>query len=153
MEAKQMKRHIKFAFVYAIIAMVCGVFYREFTKAYSFNGITALSKLHTHLFLLGMVMFLLVALFDAKFGLQKHKLYLPFIIIYNCGVGIMCIMLAVRGIFDVVGGQAPDGAIAGVAGIGHMLVAAGFVLFFIILLLCVRKHEERKDSVSNDTDK
>lgn len=78
-----MKRHIKFAFVYAILAMICGVFYREFTKAYEFTGVTALGKLHTHLFVLGMVMFLLFALFDAKFDLQKHKLYLPFMIIYN----------------------------------------------------------------------
>ena len=66
-----MKRHIKFALIYAILAMVFGVFYREFTKAYDFIGDTALSKIHTHLFLLGMVMFLLVALFDDKLHLCK----------------------------------------------------------------------------------
>ena len=66
-----MKRHIKFALAYAIVAMVCGVFYREFTKAYDFTGITALGKLHTHLFLLGMFVFLLFALFDAKLKLQQ----------------------------------------------------------------------------------
>ena len=125
-----MKRHIKFAFVYAILAMICGVFYREFAKAYDFTGVTALGKLHTHLFVLGMVMFLLFALFDAKFDLQKHKLYLPFMIIYNAGVGIMCVMLAVRGVFDVIGGTFSDGAISGVAGLGHILVAAGIILFF-----------------------
>lgn len=91
-----MKRHVKFALVYAVLAMVCGVFYREFTKAYDFTGDTALGKLHTHLFILGMVVFLLFAIFDGKFNLQKHRLYLPFIIIYNAGVGLMCIMLAVR---------------------------------------------------------
>ena len=40
-----MKRHVKFALVYAVLAMVCGVFYREFTKAYYFTGDTALGKL------------------------------------------------------------------------------------------------------------
>ena len=73
-----MKRHIQFALVYAVLAMVCGVFYREFTKAMGFTGVTALGKLHVHLFMLGMVVFLLVALFDEKLGLQKHKLYIPF---------------------------------------------------------------------------
>lgn len=140
-----MKRHIKFAFVYAILAMICGVFYREFTKAYDFTGVTALGKLHTHLFVLGMVMFLLFALFDAKFDLQKHKLYLPFMIIYNAGVGIMCVMLAVRGVFDVIGGTFSDGAISGIAGLGHILVAAGVILFFCMLLLSLRAKENNKD--------
>lgn len=138
-----MKRHIKFAFVYAILAMICGVFYREFTKAYDFTGVTALGKLHTHLFVLGMVMFLLFALFDAKFDLQKHKLYLPFMIIYNAGVGIMCVMLAVRGVFDVIGGTFSDGAISGVAGLGHILVAAGIILFFCMLLLSLRSQDKK----------
>ena len=140
-----MKRHIKFAFVYAILAMICGVFYREFTKAYDFTGVTALGKLHTHLFVLGMVMFLLFALFDAKFDLQKHKLYRPFMIIYNAGVGIMCVMLAVRGVFDVIGGTFSDGAISGIAGLGHILVAAGVILFFCMLLLSLRAKENNKD--------
>ena len=138
-----MKRHIKFAFVYAILAMICGVFYREFTKAYDFTGVTALGKLHTHLFVLGMVMFLLFALFDAKFDLQKHKLYLPFMIIYNAGVGIMCVMLAVRGVFDLIGGTFSDGAISGIAGLGHILVAAGVILFFCMLLLSLRSQDKK----------
>lgn len=138
-----MKRHIKFALVYAILAMICGVFYREFTKAYDFTGVTALGKLHTHLFVLGMVMFLLFALFDAKFDLQKHKLYLPFMIIYNAGVGIMCVMLAVRGLFDVIGGTFSDGAISGIAGLGHILVAAGVILFFCMLLLSLRSQDKK----------
>ena len=61
-----MKKHVIVAFAYAVAAMACGVFYREFTKFNDFTGMTSLGKVHTHLFLLGMVMFLLVALFDAK---------------------------------------------------------------------------------------
>lgn len=137
-----MKRHVKFALVYAVLAMVCGVFYREFTKAYDFTGDTALGKLHTHLFILGMVVFLLFAIFDGKFNLQKHRLYLPFIIIYNAGVGLMCIMLAVRGICEVTGTDVSDGAISGVAGLGHILVAAGIILFFRMLLLTIKANEK-----------
>lgn len=137
-----MKRHIKFALIYAILAMVFGVFYREFTKAYDFIGDTALSKIHTHLFLLGMVMFLLVALFDDKLHLQNHKLYLPFIIIYNIGVGILSIMLTVRGVFDVLNKPAPNGVIAGISGIGHILIAVGLILFFCMLLLLLRANKK-----------
>lgn len=142
MRGTEMKRHIKFALVYAVLAMVCGVFYREFTKAYDFTGDTALGKLHTHLFILGMVVFLLFAIFDGKFNLQKHRLYLPFIIIYNAGVGLMCIMIAVRGICEVTGADVSDGAISGVAGLGHILVAAGIILFFCMLLLTIKANEK-----------
>lgn len=140
-----MKRHIKFALVYAVLAMVCGVFYREFTKAMGFTGVTALGKLHVHLFTLGMVVFLLVALFDEKLGLKKHKLYIPLMATYNAGISIMCIMLLVRGIFEVVGGEAPNGAISGIAGIGHIFIAVGIVLFFCMLLLSLCKSENGSD--------
>ena len=143
-----MKRHIKFALVYAVLAMACGVFYREFTKAYAFTGDTALGKVHTHLFLLGMVVFLLFALFDAKLDLRHSKLYLPFMIVYNAGVGVMSVMLIVRGVFDVTGGMSAgaDGAVSGVAGLGHILVGAGIVLFFVMLLLSLRKGKQGADA-------
>ena len=143
-----MKRHIKFALVYAVLAMACGVFYREFTQAYAFTGDTALGKVHTHLFLLGMVVFLLFALFDAKLDLRHSILYLPFMIVYNAGVGVMSVMLIVRGVFDVTGGMSAgaDGAVSGVAGLGHILVGAGIVLFFVMLLLSLRKGKQGADA-------
>ena len=143
-----MKRHIKFALVYAVLAMACGVFYREFTKAYAVTGDTALGKVHTHLFLLGTVVFLLFALFDAKLDLRHSKLYLPFMIVYNAGVGVMSVMLIVRGVFDVTDGMSAgaDGAVSGVAGLGHILVGAGIVLFFVMLLLSLRKGKQGADA-------
>ena len=60
-----MKKYLNLSLIYAIAAMVGGVFYREFTKFNGYTGVTALGKVHTHLFLLGMVLFLLVALFAA----------------------------------------------------------------------------------------
>lgn len=136
-----MKRHIKIALVYAVLAMVCGVFYREFTKAYDFAGVTSLGKVHTHLFMLGMTVFLLFALFDAKLNLQKSKLYLPFLIIYNAGVGLAGIMMIVRGVLQVTAASlsaGANGAVSGVSGIGHVLTAAGIILFFCMLLFALR---------------
>lgn len=150
-----MKRHIKVALVYAVAAMVCGVFYREFTKAYEFTGVTALGKVHTHLFMLGMTVFLLFALFDAKLNLQKSKLYLPFMIIYNTGIGIASALMIARGVTQVVAadlGAGADGALSGIAGLGHILTAAGLVLFFCMLLLALRT-EKTKPEKQADSDK
>lgn len=150
-----MKKHIKAALVYAVAAMVCGVFYREFTKAYEFTGVTALGKVHTHLFMLGMTVFLLFALFDAKLNLQKSKLYLPFMIIYNTGIGIASALMIARGVTQVVAadlGAGADGALSGIAGLGHILTAAGLILFFCMLLLALRT-EKTKAEKQADSDK
>ena len=56
------KRYANMAFLYAIAAMVFGVFYREFTKFSGFSGRTSLAFLHTHYFMLGMFFFLALML-------------------------------------------------------------------------------------------
>ena len=62
------KRYANFAFIYAIAAMAFGVFYREFTKFNGFTAKTALSVVHTHYFLLGVVFFLLLLLLEKNFS-------------------------------------------------------------------------------------
>ena len=57
-----MKRYIHTALLYAVLAMAGEVFYREFTRFTGYTGKTALSVVHTHYFLLGMVFFLLLLL-------------------------------------------------------------------------------------------
>lgn len=145
-----MKRHVVIAFVYAVAAMACGVFYREFTKFSDFTGVTTLGKVHTHLFMLGMVVFLLVALFDAKLSLRQSKLYKPFVIVYNIGVPLASVMMLVRGVLQVAGvtvSAGADGAVAGISGVGHVVTAAGIVLFFVMLLGALKeKKAERSDA-------
>lgn len=70
-----MKKYLNIALAYAIAAMVGGVFYREFTKYSGFTGVTALGKVHAHLFLLGMLVFLVVALYGAHNDLDKIKTF------------------------------------------------------------------------------
>lgn len=148
-----MKRHIKIALVYAVLAMVCGVFYREFTKAYEFTGVTSLGKVHTHLFMLGMVVFLLFALFDAKLNLQRSRLYLPFLIVYNAGVGIASALMIARGVTQVIAaelGAGANGALSGIAGLGHILTAAGLILFFCMLLFALRPEKSKAEKQADD---
>lgn len=150
-----MRRHCIFAFAYAIAAMACGVFYREFTKFNDFTGVTALGKVHTHLFMLGMAVFLFVALFDAKLGLRGQKLYKPFLILYNIGVPLASVMMLVLGVLQVAGtalSSGADAAISGVAGIGHVLAAAGLVLFFCMLLRGAKAADARSAPASGSSD-
>lgn len=68
-----MKRYMNMALVYAILAMVGGVFYREFTKFNGFTGRTTLGVVHTHYFLLGMVFFLLLLLLERTLPSPEPK--------------------------------------------------------------------------------
>lgn len=131
-----MKKYINIAFIYAIAAMVGGVFYREFTKFLGFTGVTALGKVHVHFFALGMIMFLLVALFVERMELAGLKTLRAFMWTYNIGVSLAGIMLVVRGVTQVLGLALSSGAsasISGIAGIAHVLVGTGLVLLFVSL--------------------
>ncbi|WP_330398487.1 DUF2871 family protein [Mogibacterium pumilum] len=68
-----MKRYMNSALAYAILAMIGGVFYREFTKYHGFSGKTYLSVVHTHYFLLGMVFFILLLLLEKNFAFTTAK--------------------------------------------------------------------------------
>ena len=119
-----MKKYLNIALAYAIAAMTGGVFYREFTKYSGFTGVTALGKVHDHLFLLGMLVFLVVALYGTHNDLTKLKTFRVFLWTYNIGVPLTAVMLAVRGVAQVKGmavSAAANASISGIAGIGHIL--------------------------------
>lgn len=141
-----MKKCLNITFIYAIAAMAGGVFYREFTKFNGFEGTTVLGKLHTHLFLLGMMMFLITALFSAHFKqLHEKKTFKAFMCIYNIGVPLTTVMMAVRGVTEVLGtelSKGANGAISGIAGIGHIITGTGIVLLLISLKMCAKSVAE-----------
>ncbi|MCI2058227.1 MAG: DUF2871 domain-containing protein [Oscillibacter sp.] len=131
-----MKKYLNFSLGYAVAAMAGGVFYREFTKWNGFTGVTALGKVHTHLFALGMMVFLFVALFAAHADLKAQKTFRLFLCLYNIGLPLTAAMLIVRGIPQVLGVSLSAGAsaaVSGIAGIGHILVGTGLVLLLVSL--------------------
>lgn len=137
-----MKKYINISFIYAIAAIACGVFYREFTKFTGFSGRTTLAFMHLHLFVLGTVMFLLVALFAKQTGLTDQRSFRTFMVLYNIGLPLMAIMFLVRGIFQVLGTALTSGAsaaISGVAGITHTALTAALIFFFIGLHKCAEQ--------------
>lgn len=131
-----MKKYLNYSLAYAIAAMAGGVFYREFTKFNGYSGITALGKVHTHLFLLGMLVFLVVTLYGANYDLPKLKLFRWFMWVYNIGVPLTAVMLLVRGVTQVLGtnlSKAASASISAIAGIGHILTGVGLVLLLLSL--------------------
>ena len=131
------KRYINMALVYAIIAMIFGVFYREFTKFSHYTGQTNLSVMHTHYFLLGMFFFLALLLAEKVFSFSDQKTG-KLLITYQIGLNITGLGFLFRGLTQVWGTELSkglDASISGIAGIGHILVGVSMVL----LLLKIKK--------------
>ena len=128
-----LKRYMNLALLYAILAMVSGVFYREFTKFNGFTSKTTLGVVHTHYFLLGMVFFLLLLLLEKNFSFTEVKTGRT-LVIYQVGLNLTAVTLVVRGVTQVLGIVLSSGmsaAISGIAGIGHILLGTSLVLLLI----------------------
>lgn len=130
------KRYCNTAILYAILAMVGGVFYREFTKWNGFTGRTALAAVHTHYFLLGTIFFLLLMLLEKGFAFSGPRTG-RVLAVYHAGLNLTVVMQLVRGVVQVLGlapARGADAAISGIAGIGHILLGVALV----VLLLQIR---------------
>lgn len=128
-----MKRYINIAIIYAILAMIGGVFYREFTKFNEFTHRTALSFIHTHYFMLGMFFFLILFLLEKNFAFTRTKTK-RILICYHVGLNLTVLMLLIRGIIQVLGTNVSSGlnaTLSGLAGIGHIILGVSLVLVLL----------------------
>ncbi|MFE0024462.1 DUF2871 domain-containing protein [Amycolatopsis sp. NPDC059021] len=118
---------------YTALGLLAGLYYRELTKANDFTGDTQLSVVHTHLLALGTLFFLIVVGLEKLFTLSAHrKLFAWFFWLYNVGTLWTVAFLVVHGTLTVLGKNS-GAAIAGMAGLGHILLSAGLVVFLILL--------------------
>lgn len=132
------KRYLNTAILYAILAMIFGVFYREFTKFNHFTGKTNLSVMHTHYFLLGMFFFLFLMLLEQNFGFSSQPNTGKLLVTYQLGLNITALGFLMRGLTQVWGtvlSRTMDASISGIAGIGHILMGVSLIL----LLLKIKK--------------
>ncbi len=138
-----MKRIMKTSLIYAIIAMLCGVIYREGSRFLELTEPNTWSLTHTHFFVLGMFFFLIVLLLEKEFSLTKDKKFKAFYIVYNIGLILTGIMLWIRGIADIVEDFyiKYDKMISGISGIGHILLGIGIILLFTILTKKVKEEK------------
>ncbi len=122
------------SFMYLVLGLAAGVFYREFSKLYNFNLDTTMSTIHVHVLVLGfvgmLVIFVISLMLKNKNPDLPSKLKRP-LVLWHIGMLITVSILILRGFFDFLGTSSPSGldaAISGIAGLGHIVLAAGMVL-------------------------
>ena len=128
-----MKKYANSALVYAILAMVVGVFYREFTKFNGFTGTTSLGFVHTHYFALGMIGFLLLLLLEKSLSFTDRSVGRA-VAAYHVGLNVTAGMLVVRGVtqvLDIALTRGASAAISGIAGLGHIVLGVSIVLILL----------------------
>lgn len=127
------KRYMNAALSYAILAMVGGVFYREFTKALDYTGTTTLAFVHVHWFMLGMAFFLILLLVEKAYRFSDAWTAKA-LIGYHIGLNLTVVMLVVRGVLQALGtplASGADAAISGIAGLGHLVLGVSMVLVLV----------------------
>lgn len=141
----KINRYIKTSFYYAILGLIGGVFYREFTKFNGVNGGTSLAFIHVHTLILGMIFFLVLALFETKLHMSSFKEFKLFNISYNFGLLITIGVFLVRGITEVLESNISRGldkALSGIGGIGHIFLTVGLITMLIILNKSSKKFDK-----------
>lgn len=130
---KTMKYYMNTSLVYAILAMIGGVCFREITRFTGFTGKTMLSVVHPHYFMLGMVLFLILLLLEKNFAFSTEKTG-KVVLAYNIGLNVTAIMMFIRGLLQVLETPLSSGAnaaISGIAGIGHIILGVALVLLLM----------------------
>lgn len=131
-----MKRIINTAIIYGVLALIGGVVFREVTKFANYTEHTTLSIIHTHLFAMGMLVFLILVSIEKQFLITEHKRFSLFYWTYNVGLCIAVLGFFVRGMLEVYGIEISKGMnamIAGISGLGHMSLSLGVILMLFII--------------------
>ena len=132
-----MKKYFTLFFIYLILALIGGVFYREFTKAFEFTGKTTLSIVHVHFFVLGVVLFLIIAILNHLINLEQNKGFKVSLILYNIFLPFIAVMFLTRGIIQVLDlslSPAINSMISGIAGVSHFMLGESLIFLFVLLI-------------------
>lgn len=127
-----MKKLYYAALTYMVLGLLSGLFFREYTKAHDFIGYTQLSVMHTHLLALGMLVMLIALTIEKVFSLSQSKWFTLFFWHYNAGLLLTVAMMLVIGVRDIAH-IASTPMLDGIAGLGHIIITAGLVFFFVAL--------------------
>ena len=129
-----MKKIINTAMFYMVYGLTAGAFYREYTKFKEYEGLTSLSKVHPHVIVLGMLLFLIIGAYAYnKEDLIKTKSFSRFFKVYNIALVGTSLTMFVRGLTQVNSSQLTKAmymSISGIAGVFHILMAVAFYFFF-----------------------
>lgn len=132
-----MRRLLYTSFTFAILGVLSGLYYREFSKAYEMfdRSATQLPLVHTHFLVLGFIVLLIVFTLEKVFRLSHiaPKLSGWFYWIWTVGVVVSGGMMVVKGTMAIQGLDDSSPALAGIAGLGHILLTVGLILLFLLI--------------------
>lgn len=134
------------AHTYMIVGLISGLFYREFTKLENYTGDTQLSIVHTHLLALGMLFHLILLVLEKQFTLSASPLFTWSYWTYNAGVTLTVTLMTIHGCRTVLGHET-GAATSSLAGLGHIVLTIGLILFFINLGKRITEHNGRPSSI------
>lgn len=116
------------------IGLASGLAYRELTRSTGFSGFTQLAVVHTHTLVLGTLVGLLLLVLQRLYRLGDDRRFGWFVWTWNAGLVLTAGGMAVKGTLQVLGAASAESpALAGVSGLGHIVLTVGFVLLFVVL--------------------
>ena len=122
------------AVVYTALGLVGGVYYRELTRAHAFTGKTQLSVLHTHLLALGLLLTLVLIALEQVFHLSADARFPVFYWAWTAGMTVTLVLMTIKGTLQVTTPMAATNpALAGIAGMGHILLTIALVVLLMVL--------------------
>lgn len=136
-----MMRKLYFAATtYMVLGLVSGMFSRYYLEQMHFDGESQLNLLHFHILVLGMVMMLVWLALEACMKLSRNKKWFTLAFWhYNAGVALTLLGMVLIGVQQAVGAKEVSGMLAGISGLGHLILTVGFGMFFYVLYKALPK--------------
>lgn len=127
------------ACTYAAAGLASGLLYRTLTHKMDVIPRNQLDTTHTHFLALGMLVMLIVLALDAALGVSGSRSFKVFFYTYNAGLVITAGVMIWHGIIQLGGGQG-GAMIAGIAGIGHILLTVAIAALMVSLSAPIKRH-------------
>ena len=117
------------AATYGILGLAAGFFGRTYTHSMGMEDSSHLSVLHTHILALGFLFFLIALALEKLYTLSRQKkLFSAFFWTYSVGLATSVASMFAIGVIQVNGGEESK-ALAGISGLGHILITAGIIIY------------------------
>ena len=134
-----MKKIFRASWMYAVLGLTAGVFYREYTKMMDYFEPTMLSNTHVHAITMGTLFFMIILVLNKLFNLEENKRFNFWFWFYNASfLGVLATMV-IRGIYQVTGVEAEG--FSHIAGTFHTFTAVALIWFMVIVKKAVFKKE------------
>lgn len=141
-----LKLLVRLAAAWTVLGLASGLYFRELTKHFGLDAAgqlagTQLAVVHTHVLVLGSLMMLILLVLVAQFrGLGELKSFRWGVWLWQAGLVFTTVGMLVIGTMQVSGAAGANSpALAGVSGMGHILLTVAFGFLFWALFAAVKE--------------